>query len=51
MSKDLEMSLAHLKDKFEMIPERPDQTDMGMNSIELDEMFVRQMKQRAGIIK
>jgi len=51
MYKDLEMSLAHLKDKFEMIPERPDQADMGMNSIELDEMFVRQMKQRAGIIK
>jgi len=26
MSEDLEMALAHLKDKFEMMPERPDQT-------------------------
>jgi len=26
MAKDLEMSLAHLKGKFEMMPERPDQT-------------------------
>lgn len=53
MTEDLEMALAHLKDKFEMFPERPDQADMEMNSaeIELDETFVRQMKQRAGIIK
>jgi len=26
MTEDLEMNLAHLKDKFAMIPERPDQT-------------------------
>jgi hypothetical protein len=26
MTKDLEMALAHLKGKFEMMPERPDQT-------------------------
>jgi len=26
MSEDLEMALTHLKDKFEMMPERPDQT-------------------------
>ena len=26
MSEDLEMALAHLKGKFAMMPERPDQT-------------------------
>ena len=29
MTRDLEMSLAHLKGKFAMMPERPDQTDDG----------------------
>ena len=63
MAEDLEMNLAHLKDKFAMIPERPDQTmeayhignDNEMISKELEEqmneIFVRQMKYKAGIIK
>ena len=63
MTEDLEMNLAHLKDKFAMMPERPDQTmeayhignDNKMISKELDEemneIFVRQMKYKAGIIK
>ena len=63
MTEDLEMNLAHLKDKFAMMPERPDQTmeayhignDNEMISKELDEemneIFVRQMKYKAGIIK
>lgn len=59
MAEELEMNLAHLKDKFAMMPERPDQTSeayhIGNNnekiSKELDEIFVRQMKYRAGIIK
>jgi len=61
MAEDLEMNLAHLKDKFAMIPERPDQT-MEVNShyvsneeadedARMNETFVRQMKYRAGIIK
>jgi len=53
------MNLAHLKDKFSMLPERPDQTseayhignDNEMISKELEEEFVRQMKYKAGIIK
>jgi len=59
MTEDLEMNLAHLKDKFSMLPERPDQTseayhignDNEMISKELEEEFVRQMKYKAGIIK
>jgi hypothetical protein len=60
---DLEMNLAHLKDKFAMMPERPDQTSeayhVGGNKEvitkeeedEMNEIFVRQMKYKAGIIK
>jgi hypothetical protein len=63
MTEDLEINLAHLKDKFSMMPERPDQTmeayhignDNEMISKELEEqmneIFVRQMKYKAGIIK
>lgn len=54
MTKDLEMALAHLKGKFAMMPERPDQTMEAkdeMSEEELNEMFVCQMKYRAGIIK
>ena len=65
MTQDLEMNLAHLKDKFAMMPERPDQTmeayHIGgnkevitkdeMSEEELNEIFVRQMKYKAGIIK
>ena len=51
---DLEMNLAHLKDKFAMMPERPDQTmevKDEMSEEEMNEIFVRQMKYKAGIIK
>jgi len=54
MTDDLEMNLAHLKDKFAMMPERPDQTMEAkdeMSEEELNEIFVRQMKYKAGIIK
>ena len=54
MSDDLEMALAHLKGKFAMMPERPDQTMEAkdeMSEEELNELFVRQMKYKAGIIK
>jgi hypothetical protein len=63
MTESLEMNLAHLKDKFAMMPERPDQTmeayHIGNDNEkiskeleeELNEMFVRQMKYKAGIIK
>ena len=62
MAEDLEMNLAHLKDKFAMMPERPDQTSeayhIGGNrevitkeDDEMNEIFVRQMKYKAGIIK
>jgi hypothetical protein len=54
MTTDLEMNLAHLKDKFAMMPERPDQTMEAkdeMSEEELNEIFVRQMKYKAGIIK
>ena len=54
MTQDLEMNLAHLKDKFAMMPERPDQTMEAkdeMSEEELNEFFVRRMKHRAGIIK
>jgi hypothetical protein len=54
MTEDLEMNLAHLKDKFSMLPERPDQTmetKDEMSEEELNEIFVRQMKYKAGIIK
>jgi hypothetical protein len=52
MTQDLEMNLAHLKDKFAMIPERPDQTmEVKDDDDEMNEIFVRQMKYRAGIIK
>jgi hypothetical protein len=63
MTEDLEMNLAHLKDKFAMMPERPDQTSeayhIGGNrevitkedEDEMNEIFVRQMKYKAGIIK
>ena len=62
MTEDLEMNLAHLKDKFSMMPERPDQT-MEVNSHyvsndEADEdarmnedYQKRQWQHRAGIIK
>jgi hypothetical protein len=55
---DLEMNLAHLKDKFSMMPERPDQTkshfvdnDEADEDARMNEIFVRQMKYKAGIIK
>jgi hypothetical protein len=61
MAEELEMNLAHLKDKFAMLPDQPDQTmeayHVGSNKEvitkeeELDEVFVRQMKYKAGIIK
>jgi hypothetical protein len=52
MTEDLEMNLAHLKDKFSMMPERPDQTmEVKDDDDEMNEIFVRQMKYRAGIIK
>jgi hypothetical protein len=52
MTQDLEMNLAHLKDKFAMMPERPDQTmEVKDDDDEMNEIFVRQMKYRAGIIK
>jgi hypothetical protein len=54
MTEDLEMNLAHLKDKFSMMPERPDQTMEAkdeMSEEEMNEIFVRQMKYKAGIIK
>jgi hypothetical protein len=59
MAENLEMELAHLKDKFSMLPDQPDQTmeayhignDNEMVSKELEESFVRQMKYKAGIIK
>jgi hypothetical protein len=54
MTQDLEMNLAHLKGKFDMMPERPDQTMEAkdeMSEEELNEIFVRQMKYKAGIIK
>ena len=54
MAEDLEMALAHLKGKFAMIPERPDQTMEAkdeMSEEELNELFIHRMKYRAGIIK
>jgi len=54
LTQDLEMNLAHLKDKFAMMPERPDQTMEAkdeMSEEEMNEIFVRQMKYKAGIIK
>ena len=58
MTQDLEMNLAHLKDKFAMMPERPDQTnshfvdnDEADEDARMNEVFVRQMKYKAGIIK
>jgi hypothetical protein len=54
LTQDLEMNLAHLKDKFAMMPERPDQTmevKDEMSEEEMNEIFVRQMKYKAGIIK
>lgn len=60
MSEDLEMALAHLKGKFSMLPDQPDQTNSHYVSNEeadedarlsLDESFVLQMKYKAGIIK
>jgi hypothetical protein len=59
MSEDLEMALAHLKGKFSMLPDQPDQTmeayhignDNEMVSKELEESFIRQMQYKAGIIK
>ena len=54
LTQDLEMNLAHLKDKFVMMPERPDQTMEAkdeMSEEEMNEIFVRQMKYKAGIIK
>jgi len=38
MTKDLEMNLAHLKEKFTMMPERPDQT-MNENKSEEEDVF------------
>ena len=52
MAEDLEMEMAHLKDKFAMMPERPDQTmEVKDDDDEMNEIFVRQMKYKAGIIK
>ena len=60
MTQDLEMNLAHLKDKFAMMPERPDQTPEipGFEGTRaaLDNLFEedyqkRQWQHRAGIIK
>ena len=62
LTQDLEMNLAHLKDKFAMMPERPsqyvdnDEADEDarksrMSEEEMNEIFVRQMKYKAGIIK
>ena len=54
MTEDLEMNLAHLKGKFSMLPDQPDQTmevEDKMSEEELNELFVRQMKYKAGIIK
>lgn len=54
MAELLEMALAHLKGKFAMMPERPDQTMEAkdeMSEEEMNEIFVRQMKYKAGIIK
>jgi len=60
MAESLEMQLAHLKDKFAMIPERPDQTPEipGFEGTRaaLDDLFEaeyikRQWQHRAGIIK
>lgn len=61
MTQNLEMELAHLKGKFAMLPDQPDQTmeayHVGNNKEvitkeeELNEVFVRQMKYKAGIIK
>jgi len=48
------MSLAHLKGKFAMMPERPDQTmevKDEMSEEELNEAFIHRMKYRAGIVK
>ena len=53
--------LAHLKDKFAMLPDQPDQTmeayhigndkEVITKEEEINEAFVRQMKYKAGIIK
>jgi len=58
MAEDLEMELAHLKDKFAMLPDQPDQTnshyvdnDEADEDARMNEIFVRQMKYKAGIIK
>jgi hypothetical protein len=61
MAEELEMNLAHLKDKFAMLPDQPDQTmeayhvgndkEVITKEEELNEVFVRQMKYKAGIIK
>jgi hypothetical protein len=50
MYRDLEMALAHLKGKFDISPDQPDQT-MEAEVEELNEIFVHQMKYKAGIIK
>ena len=44
---ELEMSLAHLKDKFTFFPEQPEQ----VAEEPINEAFVRQMQYRAGIKK
>ena len=63
MTESLEMALAHLKEKFSMLPERPDQapeipgfegTRDALDNLsirETEEAFIRKMKHRAGIIK
>jgi hypothetical protein len=60
MAKDLELNLAHLKDKFAMMPERPDQTPeipgfegtrAALDDLFEEEQFIHKMKYRAGIIK
>ena len=61
MAENLEMELAHLKDKFAMLPDQPDQTmeayhigndkEVITKEEEINEAFVRQMKYKAGIIK
>jgi hypothetical protein len=58
MAEDLEIALFHLKGKFAMMPEQPDQTnshfvdnDEADEDARMNEIFVHQMKYKAGIIK
>ena len=60
MAQSLEMNLAHLKDKFAMVPERPDQTPeipgfegtrAALDNLFEEEYQKHQWQHRAGIIK